>query len=159
MYINDINIGGNNQASKAVTVTSNGTTTITPDSGYDALEKVDLTVNVGDTAGSSTTSLQIHAEENGRDIPFGAVYQTLNGEWLWRKTLETAESTTLNDVLIGGIVILYADPMSDSMEFYLSVYSLNVVDINSTDADDGSYSPGLICRVTGENPVIDYNIV
>ena len=46
MYINDINVGGNNQVSKAVTVTSNGTTTITPDSGYDALEKVNLTVNV-----------------------------------------------------------------------------------------------------------------
>lgn len=46
MYINDISVGGNNQVSKAVTVTSNGTTSITPDSGYDALEKVDLTINV-----------------------------------------------------------------------------------------------------------------
>lgn len=47
MYINDISVGSNNQANKAVTVTSNGTTTITPDSGYDALEKVNLIVNVG----------------------------------------------------------------------------------------------------------------
>ena len=34
------------QPSKALTVTSNGTTTITPDAPYDALKKVDVTVNV-----------------------------------------------------------------------------------------------------------------
>ena len=32
--------------SKSVTYTSNGTATITPDEGYDALKKVDVTVNV-----------------------------------------------------------------------------------------------------------------
>lgn len=31
---------GNNQASKAVTVTSNGTTTITPDNGYTSLKGI-----------------------------------------------------------------------------------------------------------------------
>lgn len=36
------------QPSKALTVTSNGTTTITPDAPYDAIQQVDLTVNVGD---------------------------------------------------------------------------------------------------------------
>lgn len=34
------------QPSKALTVTSNGTTTITPDAPYDAIKQVDLTVNV-----------------------------------------------------------------------------------------------------------------
>ena len=34
------------QPSKALTVTSNGTTTITPDAPYDALSSVDVTVNV-----------------------------------------------------------------------------------------------------------------
>ena len=32
--------------SKSVTYTANGTATITPDDGYDALKKVDVTVNV-----------------------------------------------------------------------------------------------------------------
>ena len=40
--------GGAVQPSKALTVTSNGTTTITPDAPYDAIKQVDLTVNVGD---------------------------------------------------------------------------------------------------------------
>ena len=38
--------GGAVQPSKALTVTSNGTTTITPDAPYDAIKQVDLTVNV-----------------------------------------------------------------------------------------------------------------
>ena len=39
------------QPSKALTVTSNGTTTITPDTPYDAIKQVDLTVNVASGGG------------------------------------------------------------------------------------------------------------
>ena len=41
------------QPSKALTVTSNGTTTITPDAPYDAIKQVDLTVNVASGGGGS----------------------------------------------------------------------------------------------------------
>ena len=46
--IDSIQTGGAVQPSKALTVTSNGITTITPDAPYDAIKQVDLTVNVGD---------------------------------------------------------------------------------------------------------------
>lgn len=39
------------QPSKVLTVTSNGTTTITPDAPYDAIKQVDLTVNVSGGGG------------------------------------------------------------------------------------------------------------
>ena len=39
------------QPSKALTVTSNGTTTITPDAPYDAIKQVNLTVNVASGGG------------------------------------------------------------------------------------------------------------
>ena len=39
------------QPSKALTVTSNGTTTITPDAPYEAIKQVDLTVNVASGGG------------------------------------------------------------------------------------------------------------
>lgn len=45
--IEAIETGGNiNLQEKALTITSNGTTTVTPDTSYDALSKVDVTVNV-----------------------------------------------------------------------------------------------------------------
>lgn len=44
----DVNVSGGevNLQSKEVTITENGTTTITPDQGYDGLSDVDVTVNV-----------------------------------------------------------------------------------------------------------------
>lgn len=44
------------QPSKALTVTSNGTTTITPDAPYDAIKQVDLTVNVASGGGGGETA-------------------------------------------------------------------------------------------------------
>lgn len=48
------------QPSKALTVTSNGTTTITPDAPYDAIKQVDLTVNVA-SGGGEIVSLTVTA--------------------------------------------------------------------------------------------------
>ena len=48
--INDIDSGSssNLQETKALTITSNGTVSVTPDAPYDALKKVDVTVNVAE---------------------------------------------------------------------------------------------------------------
>lgn len=46
----------NIQASKSITYTSNGTATITPDEGYDALSSVDVTVNVASGGGETPSS-------------------------------------------------------------------------------------------------------
>ena len=43
--------------SKSVTYTSNGTNTITPDAGYDALSSVDVTVNVASGGGVETCTV------------------------------------------------------------------------------------------------------
>ena len=51
--------GGAVQPSKALTVTSNGTTTITPDAPYDAIKQVDLTVNT-----KNVSSVTINCEAN-----------------------------------------------------------------------------------------------
>ena len=58
-----VNIGGvvgsleapSLQNSKAVTITSNGTTTITPDASYDAMKDVSVTVNVAGSTGVAVT--------------------------------------------------------------------------------------------------------
>lgn len=41
--------------SKSITYTSNGTATVNPDSGYDGLSSVDVTVNVAGSGGGSST--------------------------------------------------------------------------------------------------------
>lgn len=63
-----VNIGGvvgsleapSLQNSKAVTITSNGTTTITPDAPYDAMKNVSVTVNAAGSTGVTVT-LQSHS--------------------------------------------------------------------------------------------------
>ena len=62
--------------SKSVTYTANGTNTITPDAGYDALKKVDVTVNVASGGGAlsvetgTLTSTKIIAGPNAYNYTF-----------------------------------------------------------------------------------------
>lgn len=59
--INDIDNGSssNLQENKALTITSNGTISVTPDAPYDALKKVDVTVDVA-SGGGETCRLRIN---------------------------------------------------------------------------------------------------
>ena len=47
------------QDTKAVTITSNGTVSVTPDASYDALKKVDVTVNVASGGGTCTLTTSV----------------------------------------------------------------------------------------------------
>lgn len=47
------------QDTKAVTITSNGTVSVTPDASYDALKKVDVTVNVASGGGSGGAGFSV----------------------------------------------------------------------------------------------------
>ena len=50
------------QPTKSVTITSNGTVSVTPDAPYDALKKVDVTVDVASGGGVETVTLRILTE-------------------------------------------------------------------------------------------------
>ena len=75
----------NLQKNKAVTITENGTATITPDDGYDALKKVDVTVNVASGGGGSATP-----SAKWDDVTF----IDYNGSVLYSYTLAEAQALT-----------------------------------------------------------------
>ena len=60
----------NLQENKAVTITSNGTATITPDEGYDGLSSVDVTVNVSGGGSSGGGYLKGICLENTNGMYF-----------------------------------------------------------------------------------------
>ena len=70
------------QPSKALTVTSNGTTTITPDAPYDAIKQVDLTVDVsgGGVEDTVTVTLPIGPQKFNYDMEVTATYTNALGE-------------------------------------------------------------------------------
>ena len=68
--------GGAVQPSKSLTVTSNGTTTITPDAPYDAIKQVDLTVNVASGGGSDGFKITFPATaKNWNKVTAGGIVQ------------------------------------------------------------------------------------
>ena len=71
------------QDTKAVTITSNGTVSVTPDAPYDALKKVDVTVDVA-SGGSSgeTASVDVYGGSSDIDnVPISCIWQTEDG-WM-----------------------------------------------------------------------------
>lgn len=109
------------QDSKALTITSNGTVSVTPDAPYDALKKVDVTVDVASGGGTETTSVEVYGDSSTIDMPIFCTWQTENG-WLGTSEFELTGSNgdflfTIPDVLVGGYIVFTKDPMNQAL-FY-----------------------------------------
>lgn len=94
------------QPSKALTVTSNGTTTITPDAPYDAIKQVDLTVNVsgGGVEDTVTVTLPIGPQNFNYDMEVTATYTNALGEIVANVPAGKAASYTVKK---GSIFFIY----------------------------------------------------
>lgn len=154
------------QPSKSLTVTSNGTTTITPDVPYDAIGQVDLTVNVASGGGNTITALTIKcSDENGYGLPLLITYQTNNGEMRQAYNGETMNTDsgpiTFQDVLIGGICIISIPTETTTW----IVTSLHNIDVNVTniymDNAVGSeeLNKTLAYKITGANAEINLRLL
>ena len=93
--------------SKSVTYTSNGTTTITPDEGYDGLSSVDVTVNVSSGGGGEdtvTVTLPIGPDKTNFDNEVTATYTNALGEIVANVPAGKAASYTVKK---GSIFFIY----------------------------------------------------
>ena len=99
--IDSIQTGGSGtavQPSKALTVTSNGTTTITPDAPYDAIKQVDLTVNVSGGGGSVETCTLTTKTGKAPGARHGTIY-AYNGDTLITITSKGTYSINKNSLI------------------------------------------------------------
>lgn len=85
------------QPSKALTVTSNGTTTITPDAPYDAIKQVDLTVNVASGGGVETCALTTLVDKSP-GVVHGTIY-AYSGDTLITITSKGTHSINKNSLI------------------------------------------------------------
>ena len=84
--------------SKSVTYTANGTATITPDDGYDALSSVDVTVDVASGGGSFETCTLTTSVGKAPGLVHGTIY-AYNGDTLITITSKGTYSINKNSLI------------------------------------------------------------
>ena len=144
--------GGSVQPSKSVSITQNGTTTITPDTGYDALGKVEISVNVASGGGGGeTTQLQVNVSGSDIEAPLFCLWQTSDG-WMGTANFDSATAFTIPNVIVGGYAIFTHDPGS---EYYFSVsdaVGVEDIGVGAMDAEWDIPNAALVMKVTALSP-------
>ena len=98
------------QNTKAVTITSNGTVSVTPDASYDALKKVDVTVNVASGGGAGPATLTITSTAYTGDCH--GVFIFVNSEGHLDSVQYMGSGFTFPitiETVIGGMVVFIPD--------------------------------------------------
>lgn len=140
------------QPEKSVNITTSGKVTITPDAPYDAMASVVANV----TQGTETT--RVNVKPNGEDMPIGCAWQSVSG-WAWTGSFGTTADFTIPDVLIGGYIVFFRDPMASDGTFnFISRDSTGMEQFDcfgkdtQYDKDDGV----MVVRVTAANPTLTF---
>lgn len=140
------------QPKKSVNITTSGKVTITPDAPYDAMASVVANV----TQGTETT--RVNVKPNGEDMPIGCAWQSVSG-WAWTGSFGTTADFTIPDVLIGGYIVFFRDPMASDGTFnFISKDSTGMEQFDcfgkdtQYDKDDGV----MVVRVTAANPTLTF---
>lgn len=150
---------------KTVTITSNGTTSIVPDNGYDGLSSVEVETNVSESSGNTTTTLTIEcSDENGYSLPLLITYQTKNGKMYQAYNGDTMNTDsgpiTLQDALIGGICIISIPTEVTAWLNVLPNIDVNVTRIYMNNAvGSEELNKALAYKITGVNAEINLRLM
>lgn len=68
----------------------------------------------GSSSSGETTSVSFEAGSTNIEIPIAILYQTTNGEYKFNIDYASTENFVLQNVLIGGIIYIYIDPLTES---------------------------------------------
>lgn len=104
----------NLQENKAVTITSNGTATITPDEGYDGLSSVDVTVDVASGGGGAGFNVTFPATATNWKPGWASTSSFL---WLSDGTMISMGSSDYSNVAgktFDGVIGLYVETTAGS---------------------------------------------
>lgn len=139
------------QPSKALTITSNGTVSVTPDAPYDALKKADVTVDVASGGGTETTSVDVYGRSETIDMPIFCTWQTANG-WLGTSEFELTNSNgdflfTIPDVLVGGYIVFTKDPMNQALFNVARGSGVESLDVNPMPSSGDTANASTVVKV------------
>ena len=110
------------QDTKAVTITSNGTVSVTPDAPYDALKKVDVTVNVASGGGAVfNVSISIQRPFIGYTLVTGVMEEALPFKHAQGSLSTQAKMSE------GGVV--FTDDIATGSQAYEYIVNLLNVDV------------------------------
>lgn len=141
------------QNSKALTITSNSTVSVTPDAPYDALKKVDVTIDVasGGGGGGETTSLEVKVAGDNIETVLFCLWQTGDG-WIGTTNFDTTENFTIPNVIVGGYVIFTRNP-SESWNFAADFEDgIEDIGVGAMDAEFDIPGAALVMKVTAPSP-------
>ena len=109
----------NLQENKALTITSNGTVSVTPDAPYDALKKVDVTVNVASGGGGFNVNISIHRPFIGDTLVTGVMEEAFPFKY-------ARGSLSIQAKMSEGGVVYTGDIATGSQAYEYIVNLLNV---------------------------------
>lgn len=146
------------QDTKALTITSNGTVSVTPDVPYDALKKVDVTVNVASSGGGvETTSLNVSMVEDAVGAQLFCLWQTSDG-WMGTTNFDTTENFTIPNVIVGGYVIFTRNPAGSSYFSTSDTIGMENISVGAMDAKWDIPEAALVIKVTAPSPRFFLNL-
>lgn len=146
------------QDTKALTITSNGTVSVTPDAPYDALKKVDVTVDVASGGGGGeTTQLRVETAADNVGSALFCLWQTSNG-WTGTSNFDSQTNFTIPNVIVGGYVIITREPTATS-QFATHIYTgVEDIGVGAMDAENDLPEAALVMKITAPSPKVTLSL-